>query len=113
MKKPTFISLAIFALLGCDDRINKVPPEESAAKFVQDLGIKTQGKANCTGVDTDNDGYVTCTVMVAETDKTPAHSMSLQCAGLTSNDGCNAQTTRYATGCKETVLKMQTTQQQQ
>lgn len=81
-----------------------MPPEEAAKKFVDDLGIKIQGKPNCTGVDTDNDGYVTCTVALAEPvgGKT---TMSLQCAGIT-GEGCDSQTTKYTTGCKETVPKV-------
>jgi hypothetical protein len=112
MKNTTFITLSIFVLFACDDRINKVPPEQAATKFVGDLGIKTQGQPNCTGVDTDNDGYVTCTVMVLGDDKQPQHTLSLQCAGLTSADGCDSQTSKYATGCKETVPKIIQQQQQ-
>lgn len=86
---------------------NKVPPEQAAQKFVDDLGIKIQGKPNCTGADTDSDGYVTCTLALASPDENGSKILSLQCAGLT-GDGCNdpGQTSVYAVGCKQTVPKM-------
>ncbi len=97
------------AASACDDRYNKVPPETAAQKFVDDLNIKIQGKPNCTGADTDNDGYVTCTVALATPKADGSQTMSLQCAGIT-GDGCDSQTRQYAAGCKETVPKIQVKQ---
>lgn len=91
---------ALTVVMAC--RINTTPPEEAAQKFVDDLNIKIQGRPNCTGVDTDNDGYVSCTVMLAQEDHHGNSTMSLQCADTTSYFGCDGHTTRYAMGCKET-----------
>lgn len=106
MKKVIVFTLCWMGLQVACDRYNKVPPEQSAQKFVDDLGIKIQGKPNCTGVDTDGDGYVTCTVALATPKPDGSQTMSLQCAGVT-GDGCEQQTSKYATGCKETVPKVQ------
>jgi hypothetical protein len=107
MKKVFIFTLAWVGLqLACDDRYNKVPPEDAAQKFVNDLNIKIQGKPTCTGKDTDDDGYVTCTVALATPTPDGKLTMSLQCAGVT-GDGCDSQTNKYTTGCKETVPKVQ------
>lgn len=107
------IFAAVFVMLACDNRHNTVPPEESAAKFTQDLGIKVQGRPNCAGVDSDGDGYVTCTIALPAKDGEQPRTMSLQCAGVTSYTGCDAQTSKYVVGCKETQLKVLSAQGQQ
>ena len=80
--------LAQVALAGCNP--NTVPPEQAAQKLVDDLGLKIVGRPNCTHVDTDNDGYVTCTVNQGD-----GQLLSLQCAALGAE----------ASGCKKTELK--------
>lgn len=94
-----FILIALI-LFGCDNRVNRIAPETAANKFCSDLGIKIQGRPNCTGSDTDRDGYVTCTISLVVPDGQPIKTMSLQCAVIT--DRYNDV---YADGCKETQLK--------
>lgn len=71
MKSRNLLALVVLATYACNNRRNTVPPEVAAARFVSDLGLKFQGKPNCTGADTDNDGYVTCTVALASGDGPP------------------------------------------
>jgi hypothetical protein len=92
-----------FSLVAC--QYNDVPPEVSAAKFAADLGLQIQGKPNCTGVDTDRDGYVSCTLNIGE-----GRMKSIQCADITGR-GCDGHTPKYATGCKETSPAIQYQQQ--
>lgn len=90
-------SLMIALLVACEPAAcqpQTTPPEVAAQKFVDDLGITIQGKPNCTGVDTDNDGYVTCTLRVGD------HFEQLQCAALKPT-GC--ETGPAAEGCKQKV----------
>jgi hypothetical protein len=96
---------AIVLLAACNTQRNLVPPEEAAQKFLADLDIKIQGKPNCTGVDTDNDGYLTCTVMLAAPSSDGSKMLSLQCAGITATDGKEGTTFKYAVGCKETAAR--------
>lgn len=100
-------ALLLLALVCCNK--NTVSPQEAAKQFVEDAKIDIRGKPNCTGVDTDGDGYVTCTVWFANP-KDGKDSMSIQCADITSNSGgCDGHTQTYATGCKETQQKIQVT----
>jgi hypothetical protein len=92
---------------ACDTRHNTVPPEQAASQFAQDLGLKTQGKPNCAQIDSDNDGYVTCTIALAANVGQNPETLSLQCAGVTGDDSCNSQTTKYVVGCKKTEPKVQ------
>lgn len=89
-------------LVGC--RYNDVAPEVAATKFCHDLGYKIQGSPNCTGQDTDNDGYVTCTVALVVPEGQPIKTVSLQCAVITGT----FYNTAFAEGCKETQLKFTT-----
>ena len=93
------ISILILLILSAC-RTNTVPPEEAAQKFASDLGYKIQGKPNCTGIDTDDDGYVSCTIAVVDHPEATPRMVSLQCA--CSGDGCY----KYASGCKETQPKI-------
>lgn len=107
MKKVIYFALTgVVLTFACEDRRNTVPPEEAAQKFVDDLGLKIQGKPNCAQIDSDNDGYVTCTIALQAKEGANPETMSLQCAGITSTDGCNAQTTKYVVGCKKTEPKV-------
>lgn len=92
--------LLILILSGC--RYNDVRPEVAAIKFCSDLGVKIQGSPNCTGQDTDNDGYVTCTIALIVPEGQPVKTMSLQCAVVTGT----FYNTAFAEGCKETQLKI-------
>ena len=91
----------VLTLLSCDDRVNRIAPEMAANKFCSDLGIKIQGRPNCTGSDTDHDGYVTCTISLDVPEGQPIKTMSLQCAAITDQHNYI-----YAEGCKETQLKV-------
>lgn len=95
-----FSLILVLMLFGC--RYNNTSPEIAATKFCSNLGIKIQGVPNCTGEDTDNDGYVTCTVALAVAEGQPVKTMSLQCAVVT---GIVYNTT-FAEGCKETQPKI-------
>jgi len=83
----------VVACLGCES--NEVPPEQAARTFAAALGIKIDG-VSCAGVDTDSDGYVTCTV-----NRGDGQLWSLQCAALGASDFGS----KYATGCKQSIDK--------
>jgi hypothetical protein len=100
-----FFILAL--LLACEIPVNHTLPENAAAKFAIDLGLSIRGKPSCAGVDTDNDGYVTCTLALGSADAPKL--MSIQCAAVESSDGCSV---KYAQGCKETPVKAAVVQQQ-
>lgn len=91
--------VAIGLTSGCQENLE--PPEQAAGRFVQDLHVKLVGKPNCAGVDTDGDGYVTCTLNVDDGDGR-SHFESLQCAGYRAGGMGYG---KYATGCKGTVAK--------
>lgn len=99
-------SLWLVVVLACEYRHNTVAPEMAAQQFVEDLALKIQGKPNCAQVDTDNDGYVTCTIALVPKEGVAPTTMSLQCAAITDYNGCDA---RYASGCKETQPKLNVT----
>jgi len=103
ISKRTFgLTILIISLfVAC--HYNETPPVVAAQQFAADLGLKLIGKPSCAAVDTDNDGYVTCTLRLAD-DKL----LSIQCADITAQPfSCDAHTTRYAVGCKETVRQFQ------
>lgn len=61
---------------------------KSAKQYVQDLGI--EGKVFCQDVDSDHDGYVSCTVS-----KSDGTLLALDCAGSTTfNTGCRVSIAR-------------------
>jgi hypothetical protein len=100
-------ALWLVLLVACGPyRVNTVAPEVAAQKFVDDLALKIQGKPNCAQVDTDNDGYVTCTIALVGKEGASPTTMSLQCAALVASDGCDP---KYANGCKETQPKINVT----
>lgn len=91
----------LFLFVAC--HYNNIPPDVAAGQFATDLGLKLVGKPTCAAVDTDNDGYVTCTLRLVD-DKL----LSIQSADITSQPfSCDAHTSRYAVGCKETVRQYQ------
>lgn len=98
MKAPFYGIL--FCLVACNNQAgNHVPPEQSAKKFVSQLQLELQGEPVCTTIDSDGDGYVSCTVALKSKEGAPIQTMAIQCAGLTA-DGCAA---RYTEGCKQSV----------
>jgi len=96
MKRTLF--LAVILLACCTGVGNKTPPEVAAKKFVSALQLDMQGEPICTQIDSDNDGYVSCTLALRNHDG-PPKTMSLQCAVLGAGGGCVG---RPADGCKET-----------
>ena len=46
---------------------NRIPPEAAAKKFVATLQLEVQGDPICTQIDSDRDGYVSCTVALSAT----------------------------------------------
>lgn len=96
MQRRTIGILAVAALslaaVGCNP--NKVPPPDAARIFSRDLGLKVVG-VSCAGTDTDNDGYVSCSVNVDDGDGR-GHLESLQCAALGADN---------VGGCKQTIAK--------
>ncbi len=90
------ISLTVFAgfvaiVLGrtcyaCEEDHRAVM--KSAARFQEETGV--EGKITCQDVDSDGDGYVTCTLV-----KPDGTLVSLDCAGsLTYNKGCRVTVAR-------------------
>lgn len=96
--------LLLFAfLLACDAPAqNHVPPEDAAKAWLEKTSTKYEGQPDCTGGDTDRDGYVTCTVKMPPGDNVNGPYLSLQCAVVPMN-GCD-QTTPYTSGCKLTSM---------
>lgn len=100
MKKQILVASLLLAFaVGCDTPKNLVPPETAARTFAKDLGFTLKG-VSCAGTDTDNDGYVTCTINVDDGDGR-SHIESLQCAAY----GADEWNSKYATGCKGTIAK--------
>jgi hypothetical protein len=84
----------VAALAACQE--NTIPPEQAATDFARDLGLAVTGKPVCAGVDTDRDGYVTCTLNLGD-----GRLESIQCAAL----GASELGSHFAIGCKGTVAK--------
>jgi hypothetical protein len=76
--------LAVLAC-GCQDT-NKVPPEVAAKKYVTDLKMAVQG-ISCTSVDTNNDGYVTCSLSMTPKEGEQPQIQTIQCAAVGGNAG--------------------------
>jgi hypothetical protein len=89
-------------LLGCEPR-NTVPPEDAAKAFLEKTGTKYEGQPDCTGGDTDRDGYVSCTIKMPVGDVNNGPYLSLQCASVP-REGCDGANTPYTSGCKLTSM---------
>lgn len=80
--KRLFLGCALL-LAGCD--------EHADAQRWADAWIKEQGlnaRADCTRIDSDGDGYLSCTLVVTDPDGRK-HIEPLECAGrYTLNTGC-------------------------
>lgn len=109
MKRLFLISAIVLStFVACSYKKNTVPPEKAAKEYMTGLGFKTQGEPQCAGIDSDRDGYVSCSVAVVEADG-KTRVQSLECAGITNPDlGCDNQTDKYAVGCKERLPKVLT-----
>lgn len=95
--------LSLALLSACTTPLgNQVPPEVAAKKFASTLQLDVQGDPICTRIDSDLDGYVSCTLALKNHDG-PPKMMSLQCAAMGAGGGCNG---RPADGCKETSLQV-------
>lgn len=105
-------TVTVILAFTCCAALNTLPPEQAAEAFLKDLNVAYTGKPNCTKIDTDNDGYVTCTVSLPATDRQPAQFLSLQCAAAHSepDDGCSSA--RNAQGCKPTQPTIKAVQAQ-
>lgn len=80
-----FSGAAIFALRGCGID-NKATAEEEAMQYALSLGLNNP-KATCTNVDTDNDGYVSCSISHKNDGK--VEIIPVECAKkLSRNNGC-------------------------
>lgn len=95
--KTYHVAVLSFLLTGCNSVGNRVPPEAAAKTFASTLQLDVQGEPICTKIDSDMDGYVSCTIAL-KTPSGPPKMMSLQCAALYAG-GCG----KPAEGCKETV----------
>lgn len=60
------IAVLVFGLVCagalCMARVNAPPPEEAAKAFLESLGLDPSANVTCVPIDTDGDGYVSCTV---------------------------------------------------
>lgn len=84
-----FASLVIFGISrGCTSQRGTAEPE--ARKWAQDLGLNPTG-VSCANLDTDGDGYVSCTVATKD-EKGNVTVYPVECAQKWSlNSGCKTQ----------------------
>lgn len=61
----------------------------SARQYAKDLGYEVAG-VSCTGVDSDGDGYVSCTVRLKDPDPSGSSLLALECSRgeVTFTSGC-------------------------
>lgn len=79
---PILVLGALKAEAGCSGADAK-EAQKNATRYLQDLGIK--GPMVCQRVDTDGDGYISCTVK----DEVTGQLMAFECSGSISwNHGC-------------------------
>ncbi len=96
------IILAILLLPALASAIAE-SPEQAARRYMTDLGFGGQVQGvSCARLDTDNDGYVTCSVAIRGDKPT---IQSIQCAAQRKVDetGCESSA-RGAEGCKPTLV---------
>ncbi len=94
--KNTSLLVAMFVIIAITSCQKRKPTNEVESEAL-DFATKMSGHVNavqCMNIDSDNDGYVTCTVFMQ--DREP---FSLQCAQMEGWEGC-----------KTTVPKMTTSQ---
>ncbi len=98
-----YLAVFVFSMLIASNLLGAAEaPEVAAKRYGSDLGYTVLG-VSCTQVDTDNDGYVTCTLRVQAGDK--IETQSIQCAATraVNADGCETQA-RHTEGCKPTPI---------
>lgn len=84
MKKIMVLVLWVLAVVGCDQQRDTAKQE--AMRWASELGYQVQG-VSCANIDSDDDGYVSCTVAVVQGDTTRA--MPIECRGAFSvGHGC-------------------------
>jgi hypothetical protein len=87
MSAATIRLLSVLAVLACGcQESNKVPPEQAAKNYVSDLKMDVQG-ISCTTVDTNNDGYVTCSLSMTPREGQQPQIQTIQCAAVGGNAG--------------------------
>lgn len=80
------IGTSISAFISCSE-VDKGAAEKSAQEWVTSMGVEN-ARINCTGKDSNNDGYVSCTVGYKD-EKGLLHTQPLECAAkFTFNSGC-------------------------
>lgn len=92
----TFVGIAFIMIIGVFGRCTASvsgsdhKAAETAAKvWSSQMGFKPVG-ISCTGMDTNGDGYVSCSIAVLKNDGTPS-MIPIECAGsFTINNGCRA-----------------------
>ncbi len=86
-----------FTLIACFPSRERATTE--AKQYAKDMGYEILG-VSCTDIDTDSDGYVTCTVRVkGAQDGIEVEPLNLQCAA----DGPLSQ---FNSGCKLSLPKL-------
>ena len=86
--------VGIFGLAGISlfmncSGANKTAATEEANKWVKEVGIK-DANVSCVNSDTDNDGYVSCTIAYRDNNG-ELKTKAIECAAkLTWNTGCRA-----------------------
>lgn len=86
-----YLVLSLLFLAGCPNVTgrHKTVAEEEAKAWAEELGLE-YSNASCVAKDTDDDGYVSCTLLLADGKTTK----QIECAGARSfdnwirNDGC-------------------------
>lgn len=82
------IGISANAFSGCTGASQRTA-EAGARKFGQDLGLDVVG-VTCARMDTDADGYISCTLSVRDGESTRLEPV--ECSGaLTLNEGCRLQ----------------------
>ncbi len=85
------LGFIVFAVMKCGADVGGQThdtAQKEAEKWVRQMGLNA--KAQCADRDTDNDGYVSCTLVVTDPDG-KKHVEPLECAGsFTTNNGCRA-----------------------
>jgi len=85
MKRLTGLFVVVALLgLGCEQQ--RATAQAEARRWAAELGYTVRG-ASCANVDSDDDGYVSCTVVVVDGDT--ARPMAIECRGAYSvGNGC-------------------------
>lgn len=97
--KTSHLAIAALCLFGCIT-IDKAYAESQGRAYASDLGI-ADAKVNCVNVDSNGDGYVSCTIASPGPDGKP-HLQAIECAasqnGCNLNQGCRIPKDRLAAG---------------